>query len=200
MVTGERPLVARADQWRALGEVLGRGFWDDPVWSWICPDPIRRRRHLGAAFASVIRHRVLEGTAWTTPALAGGAVWAGPDDWRTRPADTARMALPLLRAIGPRGIPERLRALARMEAAHPTEPHWYLEILATEPEARGRGVGTLLLEPMIERCDREGVPAYLESSKEENIPFYARFGFEVTSEITIGDDAPRLWAMWRPSR
>jgi GNAT superfamily N-acetyltransferase len=200
MATGERPLIARAGQWRALGEVLGRGFRDDPVWNWVCPDPIRRQRHLGAAFAHVIRHRVLAGTAWTTPGLAGAAVWAPPGDWRARPVDTARMALPLLRAIGPRGVPQRVRALARIEARHPPEPHWYLEILATEPELRGRGVGSMLLEPMLERCDREGVPAYLESSKEANIAFYARFGFEVTSEIRIDDEAPLLWAMWRRPR
>ncbi len=29
---------------------------------------------------------------------------------------------------------------------------------------------------MIERGDREGVPAYLESSKERNLDFYGRHG------------------------
>ena len=42
--------------------------------------------------------------------------------------------------------------------------------------------------------------AYLESSKEENLPFYNRFGFQVTEELTLGAGAPPMWAMWRDPR
>ncbi len=34
-------------------------------------------------------------------------------------------------------------------------------------------------------CDRDGVPAYLESSKERNVDFYSRFGFRVKQEVRI---------------
>ena len=52
---------------------------------------------------------------------------------------------------------------------------------------------------LLERCDREGIPAYLESSKEKNVPFYRRHGFEVTREIQL-PNGPMLWAMWRQPR
>ena len=48
----------------------------------------------------------------------------------------------------------------------------------------------------LERVDREGLPAYLESSKESNVPFYARFGFEVRETVTH-PDGPSQWLMWR---
>jgi hypothetical protein len=50
--------------------------------------------------------------------------------------------------------------------------------------------------PVLERCDREGEPAYLESSKEQNIPFYSRHGFEVTGQLDL-PDGPSMWPMWR---
>ena len=51
--------------------------------------------------------------------------------------------------------------------------------------------------PVLERCDTEGIPAYLESSKESNIAYYRRFGFEVTGEIVIAPGGPTVWPMWR---
>ena len=53
---------------------------------------------------------------------------------------------------------------------------------------------------MLERCDAEGLPAYLESSKERNVPFYRRHGFEVREEIHFGPGGPPMWPMWRAPR
>ena len=39
------------------------------------------------------------------------------------------------------------------------------------------------MAPVLETCDREGIAAYLESSKESNIGFYRHRGFEVTGEV-----------------
>ena len=47
-----------------------------------------------------------------------------------------------------------------------------------------------------DRCDAEGVPAYLESSDPANVPLYERHGFSVTGEVTIVD-GPTIPLMWR---
>jgi GNAT superfamily N-acetyltransferase len=61
----------------------------------------------------------------------------------------------------------------------------------------GEGLGSRLLAPILEICDSDGIPAYLESSKHSNIAFYARHGFRVTSELRMPGGGPLLYPMWR---
>jgi GNAT superfamily N-acetyltransferase len=94
----------------------------------------------------------------------------------------------------------RLRTIAGgllyFQSHHPKDRHWYLQMLGTQPDWQGKGVGSAIIAPVLERCDRTGERVYLESSKEQNIPFYARHGFEVTDEVHI-PKGPTVWAMWR---
>ena len=76
------------------------------------------------------------------------------------------------------------RGLLYFAGHHPKDRHWYLQMLGTQSERQGHGVGSAILTPVLERCDREGERVYLESTKERNIPFYTRHGFQVTEEIT----------------
>ncbi len=102
----------------------------------------------------------------------------------------------LMRALGRHAA--RGRAVDdALEAAHPEESHWYLSTIGTASHARGAGCGTALLKSRLDRIDAEHAPAYLESSKEENVPYYERFGFTVTGEIRIPRGGPTLSAMWR---
>ena len=91
-------------------------------------------------------------------------------------------------------------ALTAVEKVHPKEEHYYLEVLGTHQDKQSKGIGTAVISHMLDRCDAEGMPAYLESSNPRNIPFYARHGFESTSEIVLGKGAPTVTAMWRNPR
>ena len=93
-----------------------------------------------------------------------------------------------------RRIPRALRGLGRIEEAHTAQPqdHYYLAVLGTRTRPPGQGLGSALLAPVLDRCDGEGIGAYLESSKEANIPFYRRHGFEVVEEVPFAG-GPKLW-------
>ena len=83
-----------------------------------------------------------------------------------------------------------------LDAAHPTYPHWFLHFLAVRPSVQGQGHGSALLRPMLERCDAEGIPAYLDATSEDNRRLYERHKFVVVSEVTLRDSPP-LWCMLR---
>jgi GNAT superfamily N-acetyltransferase len=88
---------------------------------------------------------------------------------------------------------------AKVEAAHNDEPHWYLVVLSVRPDSQRRGLGSRLVEPILERADRQGLPCRLETSDPANV-FYQRFGFEVTDPAFAAiPGGPHLTTMQRPS-
>ena len=80
------------------------------------------------------------------------------------------------------------------------EPHYYLQSVGARQTAQGQGVGSALLKQVTPLCDRDGVPAYLESSSERNVPLYERHGFEVFHAEPVGDGGPTMWFMLRSPR
>ncbi|MFI0370007.1 GNAT family N-acetyltransferase [Actinomadura sp. 1N219] len=198
-----RPAVreAAAPDVAEIAAVLGRAFDDDPVWSWLLPDEASRVRRLAGLFGIMLRrvHLPHGGTelAGRDARTEAAALWDPPGHWRVPLRVQAAQAVPLLRVLGAR-MPASLRTLSAIEKEHPREPHWYLAVLGADPPAQGNGLGAALLRSRLDRCDADGVPAYLESSKEINVPYYERFGFKVTRELTLpGRGAPPIWLMWR---
>ena len=144
-----------------------------------------------------LRSLLRQEEVWTTEDRAGAALWAPPERWRLGLRETLRMAR-FFPATG-RRTAQLFRGLAMIEARHPETPHWYLAVLGTEPSRQGEGIGSRLLQPVLDACDADEVPAFLESSKESNIAFYARHGFRVTEEVRL-PGGPPVWLMWRDPR
>ena len=182
----------------SVGHALSLAFEDDPVMAFLFPDARTRRQRLTSFYALVIPLIAGHGLVQADAGVHGAAVWMAPSPPRAGRLEGAWLALRMLFTL--RGSAGRANALnATILPARVQEPHWYLALLGTEPSHQGRGVGSALLAPTLERCDREGRLAYLESSKESNLPFYERHGFEVVCELTV-PGGPSVWPMARTPR
>lgn len=180
-----------------VANVASRGFYDDPVMSWVFPDVALRAEQLEVSFGTLAARFLARAGRVELIDDACVSMWLPPDP--PPPPEPAEEAPPPPDSwhLFSAEIAERFTLLgAAMESAHPAEPHWYLGVVATVPEAQGRGQGARILRPVLELCDREGVPAYLESSNERNLPFYYRQGFVQTGEIVVAE-GPTLFPMWR---
>lgn len=195
--------LATADDVPQLSRAIARAFFDDPVAAWSCQSNSFRPHVLERFHGTRLRQLIARGEVWTTDELKSAALWAPPGLWNT----TLREDIQLARSIyQPRVLvhpvvlarsPMVALALTGIERKHPTGPeHWYLAVVATDPESQGHGLGGVVLSPILDQCDRDGVGAYLESSKETNIAYYARLGFRVTEEHRL-PRGPSVWAMWR---
>lgn len=175
--------------------MLARAFDDDPLSVWVFPNGRERARALRRFFGLEARSMFLPaGASYTVDGCSAAALWMPPG--ASAPGATAALHLiPLILHTRLRTA-RVLRYLAAVSAKHPKTPHYYLGVLGTDPPLQGKGLGSAVLGPVLERCDAEGIPAYLESSKERNVPFYRRHGFQVTEELSP-PGAPTLWLMWR---
>jgi ribosomal protein S18 acetylase RimI-like enzyme len=175
---------------------LARAFTDDPLMRFLVPDDRHRTRRAGALFSSVLRYQHLgHGACFTDEGRHGASMWAPPGQWRMTLGQIARSTPGSIRALGTRMV-AAVRVLTTVERLHPREEHWYLAVLGTDPDHQGKGIGSALMTPVLDRCDEQGVGAYLESSNPTNVPFYRRHGFEVTREIEL-PGGPTVYPMWR---
>ena len=189
-----------ADDVNDVATSLAAAFEDDPVWEYLVPDSASRTRRLITIFATMIRNQHLPLSAsYTDLGRLGGALWDPPGHWRMTPSQLLRSSPGFIKGFGTNAV-KAGRTLSTIERAHPKSgPHFYLAILGTRPDQQGRGIGSSLLQPVLVKCDAEGIGAYLESSKESNIPFYVRHGFAVTGQIRL-PKGPAVWPMWRDPR
>jgi GNAT superfamily N-acetyltransferase len=177
----------------AVAAMLARAFYDDPAVSWTFPRDGKRLAQAERFWSIRLKYLAPQDQVYVTDDLAGAAVWGLPGMWHVSWRETGEMARLVLNAR----LPMLFAGLQRLEKAHPAEPDsFYLAVLGTDPPRQGEGIGTTLMGPVLEVCDRDAVPAYLESSKERNLDFYSRFGFRVLSEIQL-PNGPKMWPMWR---
>jgi GNAT superfamily N-acetyltransferase len=193
---GVRP--AEPTELHALATTLALAFDDDPLTMWLFPNGSARRRNLPAFFRSLLRASLPLGEVYTAADGRAVAIWNPPGTFPMGWYTDAKLGLTTARLIRLRVL-SCARGLLYVQSHHPKAPHWYLQMLGTEPASQGQGMGSAVIAPILERCDRTGERIYLESSKESNIPFYVRNGFEVTEEVEV-PRGPILWAMWREAR
>jgi len=79
------------------------------------------------------------------------------------------------------------------------EPLGHLDSIAVEPKARGRGIGSALVEFGLAQARADGVGVHLETGTPRNVPLYERFGFRVYGDADAPGGGPHIWFMrWDP--
>jgi GNAT superfamily N-acetyltransferase len=177
-----------------VAAMMARAFFDDPLQMWVVPKDDTRLETLHRVFAAETEGD--DPNYWyTDTARACAAFWLDPESTFV-PATSGDNVDVLAELLGD-GVDRLKLAMDAMVAAHPSTPHFYLEGLGTDPPRQGEGRASAAVRPILDVCDRDGIPAYLEATKERNVPFYERRGFRVTGTIDVPAGGPRLWTMWR---
>ena len=188
----------RADLDR-LASTLADAFTDDPMIAWIYPGADNRHDLTEAFMKAALQIGFPHGHVYSAANDGAAAIWAPPDVDLFDDAAVGLLFGLLAEQIGARAG-EVGEGLLRISEQHPhDEPHFYLFVLGTARASQGRGVGSALITDVLDRCDRQGLGAYLESSNIRNVPFYERHGFKVLSEVKLTDSFTAR-PMWRDPR
>jgi GNAT superfamily N-acetyltransferase len=182
-----------------MARTLARAFYEDAVWKWFIPDDTTRAKRLERMFAAFTRGVYLRHgrDCYTTDAYDGAALWAPPEHEHMSAGDILRILPGWTKAIGWRELLRAKRGVDSLDRVHPHERHYYLPFVGVAPESQGRGLGTVLMEPVLDKCDRERIPAYLEATSIGSRRCYERVGFQTRSQEPLAGDGPPFFAMWR---
>ncbi len=174
---------------------LTAAFETDPLWSWAFP---------GGGLADLWRLLVSSALryqwVWVADDYAAASSWIPPGGIELTEAEEASLG-PMLEDLVGAHASEVLSLFDRLEATHPEQPpHYYLSLLGTHPDHRGKGLGMALLAENLAMIDSEGMPAYLESSNPDNDARYERVGFVRAGEFQRPDGQLTCSTMWREPR
>ena len=182
------------DEARAIA-TLTIAFSTDPVARWFLPDPARYLTYWPRFVAAFAGNAFAADTADSIEDCRGVALWLPPD---VGPDDEAMAAI-ATEAVPESDHEEVFGILGQMGDYHPTERHWYLPVMGVDVTKQGGGLGSALLRHAAARCDRDGLPAYLEATNPHNARLYAAHGFEELGVIQAGS-SPHIWPMLRKPR
>lgn len=187
---------------RRAAQVWAGAFLHYPMVTAYWPDPKRRARYLAWYLGCAIAYGLRYGEVYTTPDVAGIAVWLPPGQtdittWRYIVA--GYLPLPLVMGIR-QFFTQTMSSDDLLHQVHReimTGPHWYLWGLAVDSDRQRQGIGTLLLRPGLARADAHHLPCYVETHDEQNLPFYEKQGFALVHTVQVSGPDLRFWCMVR---
>lgn len=183
----------------AASQTLARAFIDDPLICFILSDEARRPAKMPRLFKLLFKLGLPYGACDVTEGYEAVALWRPPGKWHIPFHQYITNGAEFLGIFGASTALRVMTIMDYIEKRHPKEPHYYLQAIGTDPAKQGKGFGGVVMRRHLAVADAARMPAYLESSKEKNIPIYQSFGFAVTGEIRL-PDGPTLYPMWREAR
>lgn len=168
----------------AIIKTVVAAFADDPAFNWFFPTPEIYDAEAAAFVGALFDDRIGQRATWVLdgddPAISASlAIWASPEIDAHGGADFSALS-----------ADTRARLATYDEATRdglPDTPIWYLGILATHPTQWGNQYGRALMEPGLATSQESGIPAYLETTSDQNVAMYQRSGWEITAVSHLDD-------------
>lgn len=196
MVDAPPSRLAVPDDRAILLAVLLEAFRADPFWVHFMPDPdqpgFAAPDGLDACMQADVDAYITHGHCHRIDDSAV-ALWAPPGIR----ADDEDLANAFGRHADPALTEAALPQFLELGERRPDTPHFYLHLIAATDAARGGGLGTILLRRVLDVCDAEGIPAYLEASTLRSAALYERHGFETIARVEFAPGVV-LHPMLRP--
>jgi ribosomal protein S18 acetylase RimI-like enzyme len=193
------------DQIKKASEVLAASFFDYPMFTFYFPHKNRRKRYLPWYFRNILKTAHRYGEVYITADVSGVIFTLPPGHTKISTWEyilNGFLMTPLI--MGFRNY-ERSMECERFvddtrENLMKLRPHYYLWGLAVDPNQKKTGIGSALLEPLLEKAEREYTPIYLETHSEKNVPYYQKHNFDLIHSAKIPKHNLPFWCMLREPR
>ena len=179
-----------------VAALMAKAFVDYPFYEYIEPDAVARSEAIVRHYSNDLGETLALGGSMGDADRRAATVWLRSADLQAGGFIADEWYLDIWGAAAGR-FAEVFAGMATM-APFDRGDFWYLDLLGTEPEIQGHGVGARLLRAGLDRCDAQGIPAYLETAKHTTVGFYQRHGFELIGDVSFSSDLT-IHGMWRPA-
>ena len=92
----------------------------------------------------------------------------------------------IIQAIGPARVGIALKRESAIKKVRLKEEHLYLWFVGVHPDSQHRNIGSELLSGIIDLASARNLPLCLETSTVTNLPWYAKYGFEIYNQLDLG--------------
>jgi hypothetical protein len=92
----------------------------------------------------------------------------------------------ILSVIGLSNIKKAMKRESIINKLHPKLPFYYLWFIGVEPAVQNNGIGTKLMNDVINEAKVNDRSIYLETSTLKNISWYEKLGFAVYHKLNFG--------------
>ena len=206
-MTDSNTVLLKSSQIDRACEILVEAFDDDPMFRYLGIKTGQESRvdvNVLRWFCNLsLRNASQHNYTYTSDNLEGVAAWIPPGKAEMNIWQTLLMLFGLFRKCGWYRFRRCFLLFSALEKHHQeemTEPHWVLSLIGVAPAYQGQGIGSLLLQPVLEQADREGFPCYLSTFTKQAVCFYQKHGFEVLWQGEIAEGSPHVWTMKRKVR
>lgn len=190
---------------KRAAEVVAASFYDYPMFAVYFPDPDKRTRLLPWYLGNVLNCAIRYGEAFTTADFSGVIFILPPGHTKITLAEYSRNGFFLTPFR--LGLRDYINSQACEKFVADTHEklmsgqlHYYLWGLTVDPGKKRTGVGTALMQPLLDKADDEKMPVYLETHDQRNVAYYQRTGFELIHQDMIPKYNLDIWCMRREAK
>ena len=169
-----------------ITHLLAQCFDDNKSVNYIIPQDRRRPGRLLRLMEYSFDYCQLHGNIFLSDDRQGCALVVYPHKKKPSLRSTLLDLRLITTCIGLTNLRKTLQREVLLKKLHPRDPFCYLWFIGVSTNAQQQGTGSALLREILEQCDSEALPVYLETSLERNVPWYERFGFIAYTALNPG--------------
>jgi GNAT superfamily N-acetyltransferase len=169
-------------------DILTQSFETNKSVNYIIPQDEKRIRRIRALMDYSFEICSLFGEVFISDDDNACALIVYPDKKKTTLKSIVLDVKLILQCVGFKNIKKTLSREALIQKIQPKETMTYLWFIGVKLTEQNKGIGSLLLQEIIDHSIQNKRPIYLETSTIKNLPWYGKFGFKVYSEQDLSYD------------
>ena len=167
--------------------ILSKSFINDPHINWLL-EASKNKNKLKIIMGYVFEESLARGTVYLNDDNTAVALWNTEKKEKVSLQYIVRNLSFLFR----NGLTTTRRCLKTDTLTYEQYPknakYCQLYLVGVLPEYQGKGLGSALMNPMIEEMEKESIPMHLETANARNVKIYMKNGFNIIKTLQLGNN------------